>query len=66
MDSAKYIDILESSFYQMIQFCLTDEFYSEKMIQNINQKTLFAFILKNIKKIKLMKWLVYIIRFKSY
>ena len=44
MDSTKYIDILESFFDEMNSICQTDGFYSEIMIQNINQKTLFAFI----------------------
>ena len=46
MDSAKYIDILVSSFDEMNSILQTDGFYSEIMIQNINQKTLFAFIKK--------------------
>ena len=44
MDSAKYIDILKVLLMKWTQFCQTDEFYSEIMIQRINQKTLFAFI----------------------
>ena len=46
MDSAKYIDILESSFDEMNSILPKGWIYSEIMIQNINQNTLFAFIFK--------------------